>query len=224
MDFNNRKMKNHPLNPKRTLKINKFVDKLKYPQENVISDSVINNIHYSIMDSLVEFVKQRSVSNYSLLLQSEKIRQHSVWVKEIGNTCKSVLINTLALEQQERNKIKKQTKTVGKQDKLNCNKFPESLGLFATPVKSCIKDTSHIYLYIFTDVRLNYSTLWPAQQRNRDSHETRYKTENMRKSKIEFIRKFENRSIKIIRLNQFISKSIDFRLNTSILYGVGGPL
>ena len=66
---------------------------------------------------------------------------------------------------------------------------------------------------------------------NRHSNETvthrkhviKYK--NMQKWTIEFIRKFENRGIKIVRGNSIlITKSINLQLFTSILYGVGGPL
>ena len=42
---------------------------------------------------------------------------------------------------------------------------------------------------------------------------------------IEFLRKFENRGIKIARVNSIrITISINLRLFTFILYGVGGPL
>ena len=42
---------------------------------------------------------------------------------------------------------------------------------------------------------------------------------------IEFLRKFENRGIKIARVNAIlITKSINLLLCTLILYGDGGPL
>ena len=42
---------------------------------------------------------------------------------------------------------------------------------------------------------------------------------------VEYLRKFENRGIKIARGNSIlITKSINLRLFTLILYGVGGPL
>ena len=37
---------------------------------------------------------------------------HSVWLQEMGNSCKSVFPNTRAWEQQEPNKTKMQTKKV----------------------------------------------------------------------------------------------------------------
>ena len=52
---------------------------------------------------------------------------------------------------------------------------------------------------------------------------TKYKT--MRKWTVEFIRKFENRGIKISRVNSIlITKSINLQLFNLILYSVGGPL
>ena len=71
----------------------------------------------------------------------------------------------------------------------------------------------------------NCSPLCPAEQRNRDSqkHVTKYK--NMRKWMVEFLRKFDNRGIKIARVNSIlITKSINLESFTLILYGVGGPL
>ena len=54
-------------------------------------------------------------------------------------------------------------------------------------------------------------------------HVTKYK--NMQKWIVEFLRKFENRGIKIARVNWiFITKSINLQLFTLILYGVEGPL
>ena len=52
-----------------------------------------------------------------------------------------------------------------------------------------------------------------------------YKHKNMRKKwMIEFLGKFENRSIKIARVNSIIiTKSINLQLCTLILYGFGGP-
>ena len=50
------------------------------------------------------------------------------------------------------------------------------------------------------------------------------KIENMRKWIVQFLRKFENRGIKIARINSIrITKSIDSRLFL-IMYGVGRPL
>ena len=49
---------------------------------------------------------------------------------------------------------------------------------------------------------------------------SRYK--NMRKFMIEFLRKFENRSIKIVRVNSIlITKPINLQLFTLVLYGLG---
>ena len=55
-------------------------------------------------------------------------------------------------------------------------------------------------------------------------HATKYK--NIRKWTIKFFRKFENRGIKIARVNSIlITKSINLPLFTLILYGVvGGPV
>ena len=53
-------------------------------------------------------------------------------------------------------------------------------------------------------------------------HVANYK--NMRKWMIEFLRKFENRGIKIARVNTILNtKSINLELFTLILYGVGRP-
>ena len=62
---------------------------------------------------------------------------------------------------------------------------------------------------------------WYTQQRNRTlrKHVTKYK--NTRKWIVEFLRKFENRGIKIDRVHSIlITKSIDFQSFTLILYGV----
>ena len=49
-----------------------------------------------------------------------------------------------------------------------------------------------------------------------------YKNKNMRKWMIEFLRKFENRSVKINPINSIIiTKSINLQLFTFILYGFG---
>ena len=54
-------------------------------------------------------------------------------------------------------------------------------------------------------------------------HVTKYK--NMRNWMVEFLRKFENRGVKNVRVTRFLSpKSINLQLFTLILYGVGGPL
>ena len=51
------------------------------------------------------------------------------------------------------------------------------------------------------------------------------KCKNMKKLMDEFLKKFENRCIKIARVNLIlITKSINLQLFTLILYGVGGPL
>ena len=79
-----------------------------------------------------------------------------------------------------------------------------------------------IYPFQISEGRRNCSTLWPAQQRNRDSRETCYQYKNMRKRMVNFFRKFENRGIKIARFNSLlISKSIDLQSLLLILYGVG---
>ena len=54
-------------------------------------------------------------------------------------------------------------------------------------------------------------------------HVTKYK--NKRKYIVEFLRKFENRSIKAARINSIlITKSTNLQIFTYIFYGVGGPL
>ena len=54
-------------------------------------------------------------------------------------------------------------------------------------------------------------------------HVTKYK--NTRTCMIEFLRKFENRGIKIALVNSILlTKSINLQLITLILHGVGGPL
>ena len=54
-------------------------------------------------------------------------------------------------------------------------------------------------------------------------HVTKYK--NMRKWMVEFLGKFENRSIKIAGVNSIVfAKSINLQLFTLILFGVGGQL
>ena len=51
----------------------------------------------------------------------------------------------------------------------------------------------------------NCSTLLPAQQRNRNSEETYItKYKNLRKWMVEFLRKLENRGIKIVRVNSIL--------------------
>ena len=51
------------------------------------------------------------------------------------------------------------------------------------------------------------------------------KSKNTRKCMVEFLRKLENRVIKIVRVNSILlTKSINLQLITLILYGVGGPL
>ena len=65
-----------------------------------------------------------------------------------------------------------------------------------------------IYPCLISESKLNYSTFWPAQQRNRDlmKHVTKYK--NMRKWMVEFLWKFENRSIKIARQLNYYHKNL----------------
>ena len=60
-----------------------------------------------------------------------------------------------------------------------------------------------IYLYLISDRRRNCSALWPAQQQNPDSQEHITKYKNMRKLMVEFLRKFENRDIKIVQLDSY---------------------
>ena len=54
-------------------------------------------------------------------------------------------------------------------------------------------------------------------------HVTKFK--NVRKWMVEFLRKFENRDIKIAQIDTIlITKSITLHLFTLLLFGVGGPL
>ena len=74
-----------------------------------------------------------------------------------------------------------------------------------------------IYSYLIGE-KQNYSTLWPVQQRSRDSQVSAYKPiytynytkyQHIRKWMDEFLRKNENRGIKIDRVNSIrITKSI----------------
>ena len=58
---------------------------------------------------------------------------------------------------------------------------------------------------------------------NLRKHVSKYK--NMRKWIVEFIKKIENRGIKISRVHSIdITKSNNLQLFTLISYGVGGPL
>ena len=68
----------------------------------------------------------------------------------------------------------------------------------------------------------------PCDRRNIETltlrkHVTEHK--NMRKWKVEFLRKFENRSINIARVNSIlITKFTNLQLFTCILYGLWGLL
>ena len=79
------------------------------------------------------------------------------------------------------------------------NQFPESLGFVAMPVTSWIKDTcSNLSLsnqWLRTKM-FNFVT-GTAPQRNRNSREACSKYKHIQKSRVVFLRKFENRGIKI---------------------------
>ena len=68
-----------------------------------------------------------------------------------------------------------------------------------------------IYPFLTSELKRNCSSLWPAQQQNRDSQQayvTKYK--NIRKFMIEFFQKFESRDDKIAWVNSIhIKKSIN---------------
>ena len=82
-----------------------------------------------------------------------------------------------------------------------------------------------IYPYLISERRRNCSTLWPAQQQNRDLRKHVTKHKNMWEWMVEFLRKFENRGIKIARVNSIlITKSINLQLCTLNLDGGVGPL
>ena len=67
-----------------------------------------------------------------------------------------------------------------------------------------------VYPYLTSEGRLNCSTLWPAQQRNRESQEHITKYKHIRKWMVEILRKLENRGIKIAQVNWIrITKSIN---------------
>ena len=54
-------------------------------------------------------------------------------------------------------------------------------------------------------------------------HVIKYK--NMRKLMVEFLRKFENRQLKVVEITRFLSpKSLNLQLFTLNLSGIGGPL
>ena len=79
--------------------------------------------------------------------------------------------------------------------------FLESHGFVAMPVTICIEKTCSNYPYLISEWRRNYSTLCAAQQQNRDSQEHVTKYKHMRKYTVEFLRKLENRGIKIVQDN-----------------------
>ena len=71
------------------------------------------------------------------------------------------------------------------------------------------------YPYLISERRRNCSILWPAQQSrsqeisgniNLRKHVTKYKT--IRKRMVEFLKKFENRGIKIARVNSILITKI----------------
>ena len=69
-----------------------------------------------------------------------------------------------------------------------------------------------IYPYLISEGRGNCPTLWPAKQGNRDSQETKHvnKYKHMINPIVEFLIEFENRGIKIARVNSIcITKSIN---------------
>ena len=103
--------------------------------------------------------------------------------------------------------------------------FPQNHGVIALPVTSCIKDTcSNLSNRIREWRRIVRSCDRHSNETvTLRNHSTKYK--NMRKWMVEFLRKFENRGIKIARVNSIhIAKSINLPLFALILYGVGGPL
>ena len=79
-----------------------------------------------------------------------------------------------------------------------------------------------IYPSLIREGKRNCSTLWPAQQRSRDSQETCYQILIHAKMDSRISASFENRGFKITRVNSIhIAKSINITL---ILYSVVGPL
>ena len=63
------------------------------------------------MKKLVKFDFDRQSFGRQTISRREKLRYHSVWIQETGNSCTSVFPNPCAWEQQERNNTMKQTKT-----------------------------------------------------------------------------------------------------------------
>ena len=103
------------------------------------------------------------------------------------------------------------------------NLFPESHGFVAMPVTSSIKDTCSNLSLSNSSERRNCSTLWPVQQRSRDSQETCYQI--WKHAKNGWSNFSENLRILSIWVNSIlITKSINIQLFSLILYRVGGPL
>ena len=102
------------------------------------------------------------------------------------------------------------------------NMFPESHGFVAVPVTrsnnfvSLNKLEGYIGTCIFETACNRHSNETVTVKK----HVSKYK--NLRKWKIEFLRKFEHRGSKIIRVNSIlITKSFNLQFFTLILYGVG---
>ena len=80
--------------------------------------------------------------------------------------------------------------------------FPQSRGFVTMPVTSRIKDIwFKKSLSNNSEGRRNCPTFGSAWQRNRDSQETCTKYKHLRKLMLVFLEKFENRGIKIGRVN-----------------------
>ena len=105
--------------------------------------------------------------------------------------------------------------------------FPESHGFVAMPVTSCIND-SFSNLSLSKILVMGDEIVRHCDRHSNDTvilrkHVTKYK--NMKKYMVEFLRKFENRGIKISRGKSIlITKSINLHFLILILYGVGCTL
>ena len=94
------------------------------------------------------------------------------------------------------------------------NKFPESQGFIAMPVTSCIKDTMFQFIPIQLvkgDEIIRLCDRHSNESATLRTHVTKDKL--MRKWMVKFLRKFENRGIKIARVNSIASPTQSIYFN-----------